>query len=116
MLSPELPSNPAGHKKVVMKGVSPACQTPSDEESRFAEIYKEYGKLLHAYCARRTLATQSADAVAEVFLVAWKRIDQGPSRSGRPPLALWRGVSGYLPSMAIQGTKPKARMASRHLV
>jgi hypothetical protein len=40
-----------------MKGVSPARQTPSDEESRFAEIYKEYGKLLHAYCARRTLAS-----------------------------------------------------------
>jgi RNA polymerase sigma-70 factor (ECF subfamily) len=68
-----------------MKGVSPARQTPSDEESRFAEIYREYGKLLHAYCARRTLASQSADAVSEVFLVAWKRIDQVPPGAAALP-------------------------------
>jgi RNA polymerase sigma-70 factor (ECF subfamily) len=80
-----LPGAPTGHKKVVMQGVAPNRQTPSDEESRFAEIYNEYGKLLHAYCARRTLASQSADAVAEVFLVAWKKIDQVPRGAAALP-------------------------------
>ncbi|MGC2240781.1 MAG: sigma-70 family RNA polymerase sigma factor, partial [Acidimicrobiia bacterium] len=31
-----------------------------------------------AYCARRTSPSQVADAVAEVFLVAWRRLDQMP--------------------------------------
>lgn len=51
----------------------------SDQEVRFAELYRRYGQQLHAYCLRRTPASQATDAVAETFLVAWKKIDQIPN-------------------------------------
>jgi RNA polymerase sigma-70 factor (ECF subfamily) len=57
----------------------------SDEEARFAELYRRYGKQLHAYCARRTSGPQAADAVSEIFLVAWKKIDQVPSGEATLP-------------------------------
>jgi RNA polymerase sigma-70 factor (ECF subfamily) len=51
---------------------------PTDDEARFVEIYRRYGKPIQAYCARRTNRAQVGDAVAETFLVAWRRIDQLP--------------------------------------
>jgi RNA polymerase sigma-70 factor (ECF subfamily) len=57
----------------------------SDEEARFADLYRRYGKQLHAYCARRTPSSQAADAVAETFMVAWRRMDQVPSGEGTLP-------------------------------
>jgi RNA polymerase sigma-70 factor (ECF subfamily) len=42
----------------------------------FTEIYSRYGKQIQAYCARRIDRSQVADAVAETFLVAWRRLDQ----------------------------------------
>jgi len=50
----------------------------TDDEARFVEIYRRYAKHIHGYCARRTSGSQVADAVSEVFLVTWRRIDQVP--------------------------------------
>jgi RNA polymerase sigma-70 factor (ECF subfamily) len=50
----------------------------NDEEARFAEVYRRYSRHIQAYCARRTDASQVADAVADTFLVTWRRIDQVP--------------------------------------
>jgi len=38
----------------VMKAVTRNGQIMSDQELRFAELYRRYGKHLHAYCLRRT--------------------------------------------------------------
>ena len=57
----------------------------SDEEARFAELYRRYGQHLHAYCVRRTPGSQAADAVAETFLVAWRRIEQIPEGEAALP-------------------------------
>jgi DNA-directed RNA polymerase specialized sigma24 family protein len=46
------------------------------DHARFNEIYARYGKQIQAYCARRTSSPLVADAVAETFLVAWRRLDQ----------------------------------------
>ncbi len=53
-------------------------QPATDDEARFAEIYRRHSRSIQAYCARRTAGSQVADAVADVFLVAWRRIDQLP--------------------------------------
>jgi RNA polymerase sigma-70 factor (ECF subfamily) len=45
-------------------------------DAKFTEIYSRYGKQIQTYCARRTDRSQVADAVAETFLVAWRRLDQ----------------------------------------
>jgi RNA polymerase sigma-70 factor (ECF subfamily) len=58
--------------------VQPRQTAASDEEARFVEVYRRYSRHIQAYCARRTAGSEVADAVAEVFLVAWRRIDQIP--------------------------------------
>jgi RNA polymerase sigma-70 factor (ECF subfamily) len=68
-----------------MRAVTRNGQIMSDEEARFVELYRRYGRQLHAYCARRTSGPQAADAVSEIFLVAWRKIDQVPSGEATLP-------------------------------
>lgn len=70
---------------------------------RFRELYVSYFKFVHAYCRRRTDPDRVDDVAAEVFLVAWKKIDQVPDGSAALPWLygvaygvltnVWRGVS-----------------------
>lgn len=48
------------------------------DEARFEDLYRRYRRHVHAYLARRT-ASDVGDLVAEVFLVAWRKIDTVPS-------------------------------------
>ncbi len=57
----------------------------TDDEARFVEIYRRYAQPIQAYCARRTAGSQVADAVADVFLVAWRRVDQIPDGDAALP-------------------------------
>jgi len=59
--------------------------TMTDDEEHFVEIYRRFAKPIQAYCARRTSGSQVADAVAETFLVAWRRIDQVPNGEATLP-------------------------------
>lgn len=45
-------------------------------DAKFTAIYSRYHKQVHAYCARRIDGSLVADAVAEVFVVVWRRLDQ----------------------------------------
>jgi RNA polymerase sigma-70 factor (ECF subfamily) len=56
-----------------------------DVEARFVDLYRRYSRHIQAYCARRTAPSQIADAVAEVFLVTWRRIDQVPEGEAALP-------------------------------
>ena len=51
----------------------------TDDEARFVEIYGRFAWPIQAYCARRTPGSQVADAVSDIFLIAWRRIDQIPA-------------------------------------
>ena len=42
-------------------------------------LYDIYVRPVRAYCARRTVEDRIDDAVAEIFLVAWRRIDTVPN-------------------------------------
>ena len=57
----------------------------SDQEARFAEMYGRYGNHIRAYCTRRTDGPEVADAVAETFLVAWRRVDEIPQGEATLP-------------------------------
>jgi RNA polymerase sigma-70 factor (ECF subfamily) len=47
--------------------------------ARFDELYAEYRARIFAYCRTRSrTAADSEDALAEVFLVAWRRLDEIP--------------------------------------
>ncbi len=60
-------------------------QPATDDEARFAEIYRRHVRSIQAYCARRTSGSQVPDAVSDTFLVAWRRIDEVPGGAATLP-------------------------------
>jgi RNA polymerase sigma-70 factor (ECF subfamily) len=50
-----------------------------ERRRRFERIFDENLRTVHAYVLRRTRPAEVDDAVAEVFLVAWRRIDDVPA-------------------------------------
>ena len=68
-----------------MKTGTQRRQPATEDEARFAEIYRRHARSIQAYCARRTTGSQLADAVADTFLVAWRRIDQVPAGEAALP-------------------------------
>ncbi len=50
----------------------------SSDTQRFRVLYDRYVRSIEAYCTRRLAHDRVDDAVAETFLVAWKRIDDVP--------------------------------------
>lgn len=59
------------------------------QESRFEALYAEYYGRVLGYVVRRAPATVAGDVVADVFLVAWRRLDQVPDE----PLPWLLGVA-----------------------
>jgi RNA polymerase sigma-70 factor (ECF subfamily) len=83
------------------------------EQAKFTELYSRYAKLVQAYCTRRLARSVVADAVADTFLVAWRRLDQiGDVDTALPWLygTAYRVVSDYWRSSA------RARNAMPRLV
>lgn len=48
-------------------------------DQRFHEIFEANFDAVQAYCFRRLPLEEAGDAVSEVFLVAWRRIDEMPT-------------------------------------
>lgn len=58
-----------------------------DRRARFEEIYQAYSGLILAYAVRRTdNVDDAADAVAETFMVAWRRLEAVPDGEEARPL------------------------------
>ena len=49
-----------------------------DPQAQFEQLYRAYADPVHAYARRRSSPAAADDVVAEVFLVAWRRLDQVP--------------------------------------
>ncbi len=58
--------------------ISPSTSPPMlvTREARFTALYEDHAAEIHAYCLRRLPAADAGDAVAEIFTVAWRRLDQ----------------------------------------
>jgi RNA polymerase sigma-70 factor (ECF subfamily) len=56
----------------------PAWLGSSREEIRFGELYGRLYRPVHAYCRRRLSSDAVDDAVAQVFLTAWRRLHDVP--------------------------------------
>jgi RNA polymerase sigma-70 factor (ECF subfamily) len=60
--------------------VHEATVTQQAGRSRFDALYREHVPAIAAYCRGRTRSIGDAeDAVAEVFLIAWRRLDDVPA-------------------------------------
>jgi RNA polymerase sigma-70 factor, ECF subfamily len=58
--------------------LSPASPPDSARRERFARTFDEHFRAVSAYALRRTTPAEAEDAVAETFLVAWRRLDELP--------------------------------------
>lgn len=50
----------------------------TSRDARFVGVYEELFRYVYAYCRRRTSADQLDDAVSDVFLAVWRRIEELP--------------------------------------
>lgn len=51
----------------------------STTDDRFRRLYEEHFEAIRAYCLRRLPVADANDAVAEVFVIAWKKMPNVPS-------------------------------------
>lgn len=51
----------------------------ADGNERYRTVFDSHFEAVRAYCLRRLPVADANDAVAEVFVVAWRRIDDMPS-------------------------------------
>ena len=59
------------------------ADTPTRDE-RFRRLYDEHFESIRAYCVRRLPVADANDAVAEVFLIVWRKGDDIPAGEVRP--------------------------------
>ena len=50
-------------------------------DARFRRLYEEHYADIRSYCLRRLPSHAAADAAAEIFTVAWRRLDKVPAGS-----------------------------------
>ena len=105
-------------------------------EDRLARLYDKYNRAIRAYCLRRVRDDDVSDAVADVFAVAWRRIDDVPIeevalpwlygvarrvvadhyRSQNRRTRLTAKVSGVRPPVPIQPDLQVVQLAEYHQV
>lgn len=83
----------------------------SDSEEQLRRLYTLHGRVVLAYALRRTSSAEdAADAVAETFLVAWRRLDSVPSDDALPWLY---GVARRVLANQRRATHRRVRLAER---
>lgn len=80
-------------------------------ERRFADLYETYFRHVYAYCHRRTGPDRADDAVAEVFLAAWRKIDKVPE--GPADLPWLYGVAYGVVRNLWRGARRKGRLEQK---
>lgn len=78
------------------------------ERRRFEKLYEAHGTEVLAYCARRVAGPDAADACAETFLVAWRRIADVPPPPGTLPYLY--GVAGRVLANQHRGFRRRSRL------
>lgn len=78
------------------------------ERRRFEQMYEAHGAAVFAYCARRVTGADAADACAETFLVAWRRIEDVPTSPATLPYLY--GVAGRVLANQQRGFRRRSRL------
>jgi RNA polymerase sigma factor (sigma-70 family) len=83
----------------------------TSQDTRFAELYGRCYRPVHAYCRRRLTSDAVDDAVAEVFLTAWRRLRDVPD--GDATLIWLYAVAHHVTSNQLRGTVRYRRLKTR---
>jgi DNA-directed RNA polymerase specialized sigma24 family protein len=84
---------------------------PSREDALFAEIYRRYYRSIRHFCRRRVANDLVDDAVAETFLIAWRRLEDVPA--GDEALIWLYGVAYRVIGHQWQSTARRRRLEDR---
>ncbi|MEA2002970.1 MAG: sigma-70 family RNA polymerase sigma factor [Actinomycetota bacterium] len=83
---------------------------PSSDE-RFRRVFDAHGDPIRRYCHRRLEPEDAADATAEVFTVAWRRLDVVPEGDAA---RLWLfGVARNVVAKAQRTTRRRDRLLAK---
>ncbi|MGI9666171.1 MAG: RNA polymerase sigma factor [Acidimicrobiia bacterium] len=72
-------------------------------EMRFKHLFESHHRAIQQYCFRRLPSSDANDAVAEVFVVAWRKIDDAPE--GDRALPWLYGISRNVVRNAHRSTR-----------
>lgn len=78
---------------------------------RFDRLFRDHRDAVWSYCSRRVGADEAADAVAEVFLVVWRRIDDIPD--GDESLVWMYGVARNVIRNSVRSAIRRHRLHDR---
>lgn len=56
-----------------------------EKKATYERLYAEHAKAVFSYCLRRTSTEEAKDAMADVFVVAWRRFDDIPDPDNALP-------------------------------
>lgn len=93
-------------KEATARAVPSGLTVVSNGEAEFRRLYDQHYDAINSYFLRRTSALHAPDLTAEVFLVAWRRIDDVPR--GEDTL-LW--LYGVAANVVAHYRRSKARSA-----
>ena len=82
-----------------------------DPHVKLTHLYEQHNRAVRAYCMRRTNDVDVADALAEVFTVAWRKVDQIPD--GEMALAWLYGVARRVLSTQHRSQRRRMRLTER---
>jgi len=84
------------------------------QEAHFHSLFDSHREAIQAYCFRRLPASDANDAVAEVFLAAWRHISDAPVGDGELPwlYAIGRNVVRNASRSARRSGRLRVRLAS----
>ena len=83
------------------------AQSPS-QDARFRSVYTTHHAAVRNYCFRRLAPADANDAIAGVFLVAWRRIDSVPG--GDATLPYLYGIARNTVANALRSNRRKDRL------
>ena len=86
------------------------AQSPSSHVT-FRKVFDEHHDPVHMYCLRRLNVEDANEATAEVFLVAWRRVDRIPS--GPEALPWLYGVARNVVRNQRRSQHRRARLVAR---
>jgi RNA polymerase sigma-70 factor, ECF subfamily len=80
-----------------------------NDQERFESLYQGYAGTVLTFARRRTSPSEAEDVVAEVFLAAWRRLDEAP----RDPLPWLLGIARGVLSNRRRGAKRSSALIAR---